>query len=155
LSQDDVLDALDMQIAQALEQDGRESFREVARQLGIAEGTVRTRVRKMQDAGRLGFQALLNPRAVGLNCIAYVGIAVKDDMLSDVTDALASIDAFIYVTVNLGRFNVVCMAFCPSREELGEILTQKVMALPGVIRTETMEVLEIFRMDNHLKQVGG
>lgn len=154
MSHDDTLDTLDMEIAQALEQDGRESFREVARQLGIAEGTVRARVRKMQDAGKLCFQALLNPRAVGLNCIAYVGIAVKDEMLTDVTGALASIDAFVYVTVNLGRFNVVCMAFCPSREELGEILTQKVMVLPGVIRTETMEVLQIFRMDNHFRQRG-
>jgi Lrp/AsnC family transcriptional regulator for asnA, asnC and gidA len=151
LGNDDTLDYVDMEIVQALQQDGRQSFREVARQLGMTEATVRARVRRMQDADKICFRALVNPRAVSMNCIAYVGVTVKDDMLSDVTSALAVIDAFIYVAVSLGRFNVVCMAFCPSREDLSDILIQKVSSLPGVIRTETMEVLEVFRIDNHYR----
>ena len=146
MSDNAVLDELDMLIVKELQVDGRESFREIARRLGIAEGTVRARVRRMQDGGRLQIQTMVDPRAVGLNCYAYVGIKVKESKVSEVTSALATIEEFVYVTVTLGRFNVLCIAFAQSREALAEILTQKVMTFPGVTRVETMEILQMFKM---------
>jgi DNA-binding Lrp family transcriptional regulator len=146
LNDNTVLDELDALIVGELQLDGRESFREIARRLDIAEGTVRARVRRLQEGGRLQIQTMVDPRAVGLNCYAYVGIKVRESKVSEVTSALASIEEFIYVTVTLGRFNVVCIAFAESREALAELLNQKVMTFPGVTRIETMEVLNMFKM---------
>ncbi|MFM9125403.1 MAG: Lrp/AsnC family transcriptional regulator, partial [Actinomycetota bacterium] len=54
------LDATDEAILRALQEDGRRSYRSVARDVGVSEGTVRARVRKLEqredgraDAGRV------------------------------------------------------------------------------------------------------
>ena len=141
------LDALDWAIVKELQKDGRESFRAIARRLSVSEGAVRSRIRRLKESGQFRFQTLVSPRAAGLNCIAYVDLNVKEAALSDVTSALAAIDEFMYVAITLGRFNVNCLVFANSREDLAAILTEKVMNLPGVVRTETMEVLDIFKFE--------
>ena len=47
------LDELYNAIVDKLQQDGRRSFRAIARSVGVSEGTVRTRVRRIEDAGAL------------------------------------------------------------------------------------------------------
>jgi len=141
------LDEIDLAIFREFRHDGRESFREVARQLGVSEGTVRGRTRRLQDLGIFRFQSVMNPSAVGLNCIAYVGLTVRTTNISLVVENLLNIEEFAYVSVALGRFNVVCMVFAETREALGELLIHKVHTIAGVIRAETMEVLKIFKFE--------
>lgn len=139
------LDDVDTQIAQELEKDGRASFREVARQIGVSEGTVRGRVKRMQDSGQFKFSTVLDPKVAGLECIAYVGLSVRETDIRSVTEALSAIDDFIYVAVGVGRHNVMGLVMTESRERLGRLLMDDVATMKGVTRTETMEVLEVFK----------
>ncbi len=60
------LDALDRGILRILQEDGRISYSEMARRLGVPESTVRLRVRKLKGRGVIRkFAALINPFKAG------------------------------------------------------------------------------------------
>ena len=57
-------DATDHAILRELQEDGRRSFRAIARRVGVSEGTVRTRVRRIEDAGP-SILAFVDPSRLG------------------------------------------------------------------------------------------
>ena len=58
-------DDTDRAILRALQEDGRRSFRAIARGVGVSEGTVRTRVRRIEEAGALRILAFVDPSPWG------------------------------------------------------------------------------------------
>jgi Lrp/AsnC family transcriptional regulator for asnA, asnC and gidA len=60
-----VLDQIDQQIIAALAKDGRMSFREIARQLDVSEGTVRVRMGRLQDENLIRVTLVGSPLALG------------------------------------------------------------------------------------------
>ena len=70
------LDALDRSILAALQLDGRRPFRVIARDLDVSEGTVRTRVRKLEESGVLRILAFVDPLKLGDALIAVLNVRV-------------------------------------------------------------------------------
>jgi Lrp/AsnC family transcriptional regulator for asnA, asnC and gidA len=70
-------DATDERILEALQVDGRRSFRDIAREIGVSEGTVRTRVRRLEAAGVLRFLAFVDPSQLGQRVLALVFARVE------------------------------------------------------------------------------
>ena len=70
----DAVDELDLRIIGLLQQDARSSNRRIAAELGVSEGTVRTRIRRMEDERIIRIQAISDVMASGLGAGAYVGI---------------------------------------------------------------------------------
>jgi Lrp/AsnC family transcriptional regulator for asnA, asnC and gidA len=54
------LDNLDYAILTHLQKDGRKAFTEIAKDLGVTDGTIRTRVARMVDSGTLSIIGTLN-----------------------------------------------------------------------------------------------
>src|SRR3954471_18466713 len=65
-------DETDERILEALQDDGRRSFRDIARQISVSEGTVRARVKRLQAAGALRFLAFVDPSQLGRRVLALV-----------------------------------------------------------------------------------
>ncbi|RUM40914.1 MAG: Lrp/AsnC family transcriptional regulator, partial [Desulfocapsa sp.] len=72
-----VMDTTDILIIQELK-DGRKSFKKIAQTLGLAEGTVRSRVKKLRSSGQLNITGLVDPEALPDHSIVMIGINVKD-----------------------------------------------------------------------------
>ena len=60
-----VLDATDQSIINLLRKDGRMPYRAIARELDIAENTVRARVRRMEETGTMRVVAVTDIEAAG------------------------------------------------------------------------------------------
>jgi len=59
-------DQLDNHILEALMQDARTPFAELAKRFGVSAGTIHVRVEKMKQAGIItGAQITINPKALG------------------------------------------------------------------------------------------
>ena len=71
-------DKLDWQIIELLRKDGRMSNSEIARQLKIAEGTVRTRVKRLCKAGVFRVVGQINPEFLTDHQLITIGIKVKE-----------------------------------------------------------------------------
>jgi DNA-binding Lrp family transcriptional regulator len=70
------LDQLDYEIVRQLQADGRKPYRAIARVVGVSEGTVRLRVRRLVEAQALRIVAIADPFQLGCRVLAFVLIAV-------------------------------------------------------------------------------
>jgi len=83
------LDETDRAIIHLLQHDGRMPYREIARQLGVAEGTVRLRASRLMRSGALTIVAIADPFRLGYRVLAFTLLNVIPDRQQAVIDALA------------------------------------------------------------------
>ena len=69
------LDHTDQEIIKQLNQDGRKSYRQIAKELNLSVGTITNRVNKLRETGVIkGFQIQLDYAALGYNIETLIGI---------------------------------------------------------------------------------
>src|SRR5204862_6076963 len=68
------LDRIDQSIIEALQKNGRASFRRIAADIGVSEATVRARYSRLCDADILQVTGRTNPLGLGFDAQAMVGI---------------------------------------------------------------------------------
>ena len=88
-----VIDAVDEQLISLLRANGRASYAELARQVGLSAPSVHERVGKLEAAGVItGYRAVVDPAAVGLGVTALVGV-IESDQVDDtgLEEALAAL----------------------------------------------------------------
>ena len=136
------VDDLDRKIIEALQENGRESFRRIAARLGVSEGTVRARYGRLTGEGILQVVAVTNPLGLGFDQ-ALVGLktSAAPDAVADEISRWAEAD---YVVVTAGQFDLVVEVVAADRRELLE-LTNRMRGLPGVVSTETFFYLEMWK----------
>jgi Lrp/AsnC family transcriptional regulator for asnA, asnC and gidA len=136
-----VLDHVDRGIIEALQSNGRESFRGIAASLGVSEATVRARYGRLCDEGILQVTGVTNPLGLGFESSAMVGIRTAGAP-ELVADELARWDEADYVVVTAGRFDLLVEVVCADRRALLDV-TNRIRALPGVVSTESFLYLEL------------
>jgi Lrp/AsnC family transcriptional regulator, leucine-responsive regulatory protein len=79
-----MLDARDLEIVAALQEDGRATYSEVARRVGLSASSVHDRVRKLEQLGVIrGYRAEIDAEAVGLYVTAIVAVMPLDPKQPD------------------------------------------------------------------------
>ena len=69
------IDDIDRQILINLQQDGRKTASEIAKELNLTVPTITERIRKLQEGSVIkAFQAVIDPRSVGLDVTAMITI---------------------------------------------------------------------------------
>ena len=136
------VDELDRRVIEALQENGRESFRRIATRLGVSEATVRSRYARLVSEGILQVVGVTNPLGLGFDQ-ALVGLKTSGPP-GDVADELARWPEVDYVVVTAGQFDVVVEVVASDRRELLE-LTNRMRRLDGVISTEMFLYLEMWK----------
>jgi Lrp/AsnC family leucine-responsive transcriptional regulator len=71
------LDPLSRKILAELQRDARLSFAEIGRRVGLSTPAAAERVRRLEESGVIaGYEARINPRALGLEVTAFVRVRV-------------------------------------------------------------------------------
>ncbi|HEU5300320.1 MAG TPA: Lrp/AsnC family transcriptional regulator [bacterium] len=137
------LDPLDVQIIRALQRDGRTPYSALAEQLGVAEGTIRKRVARLQADGYVRIVAVANPFKVGMDVVAIIGLNVARQRMTEALKRLRSLEPVRYIGVTTGTFDYIIEVVLPSTQDLLRFLVADLARVPGLNRTETSLVLEI------------
>ena len=140
-----MVDDLDLNIIQILEKDGRKSYTDIAKQLGVVEGTVRKRVKNLLDDKMIRISATPNPRELGFNVIAVMGLQVQMSALrhvSQILEAKANVQWLAFVT---GRYDLIAIVVEKSTEDLSSFIEKEISAIPSITRTETFVNLDIVK----------
>lgn len=137
------MDELDRKLISLLQSNGRASNAQIARHVGVSEGTVRRRLRRLIQDQIIRVVAIPDLQRLGFRTVALIGLQVDLDKIDKVADALAELKEANYVAVTTGAFDVFVWVALTSSEELGEFLRKKVGAISGVRRTETFVNLSI------------
>lgn len=141
------LDATDLKIVEMLEKDGRMSFREAAKRLGISEGTVYNRVKRMQKDGIIkGFSARSDPMKLGRDLVAVIGLRVLGGHLVEVEKAISKYDEVRAVYDVTGDHDAIAIARFGTRAELNKFI-KEVLSHEYVDRTATYIVLNVVKED--------
>jgi Lrp/AsnC family transcriptional regulator, regulator for asnA, asnC and gidA len=137
------LDAIDKQIIESLQREGRRPFTVLSRELGISEAAVRARVRKLTDAGVIDVVAVTNPLMVGFDVMAMVGIQA-DSNLEELADTVSAWNETSYVVILSGSFDLLVEIVCVDNQHLLQIV-QRLRQVPGVKSTETFMYLDLHK----------
>ncbi len=135
------LDAVDRAIIEALQANGRESFRAIAAKIGVAEATVRARYGRLVDDQILQVTGVTNPLGLGFDAQGLVGINTTGAP-EPVADEIAGWPEADYVVITAGRFDVLVELVCESRRHFLEV-TNRMRAIDGVVSTETFLYLQL------------
>lgn len=134
-----VLDKIDRKILQMLVRNARMPFLEIARECGISGAAIHQRVKKLDEQGIiLGSKLVVDPRLLGYDVCAFVGIKVQEPSLEGSTiAALEEIPEIVECHYLTGKHNLLVKLYCEDNEHLMRILAEGIRKIPGVVGTET------------------
>jgi Lrp/AsnC family transcriptional regulator, regulator for asnA, asnC and gidA len=141
-----VLDDIDRALIAQLQHDGRRPYREMARTLGVSEGTVRWRVRRLQDEGALRIAAIADPFRLGYKVQAFMLLRVVSGELERVVEALGEWPEVVYVSSCTGRADLYVQVVCRDHEDLWELVARRIPAIGGVVGSETLMELKVHKL---------
>ena len=137
------IDAIDKSIIEALQRNGRESFRRIATAIGVSEATVRARYARLCAENVLQVTGVTNPLGLGFDAQAMVGVRTSGAP-EPVADEIARWDEAGYVVVTAGQFDLLVELVCVDRRHLLD-LTNRMRSLDGVTSTETFLYLDLWK----------
>jgi Lrp/AsnC family transcriptional regulator for asnA, asnC and gidA len=126
-----------------LQMDGRASNAKIAREVGVSEGTVRRRLRRLVEDDVVKVIAVPNLEKLGYNTTALIGIQTSPGRSDSVANAIAQLSEAQYVAITTGAYDIFVWTGLASAEALGDFLREKIGPIPGVQRTETFVNLAI------------
>ena len=134
----------DRAIIRLLQEDGRRPFVQIARETGLAEKTVRNRVRNLLDDDIIQIAAVTNPQALGYLASALLGITTDPAVpASDIALSLLEIESVDYVVVATGRYGIFAELICRDRETLQAVIENEIGRVPGIAGIESYPYLQI------------
>ncbi len=138
------LDASDMRIAYELGKDGRVSNREIARRIGVSEGSVRQRLGRMIRSGALRVVAQANLECVPDSFLAVVSLKIDGRELTECARRVEALPAVLTTMIVTGRHDLIAIVLAPSRQTLVDFVTNDLSVIPGIRDSETTVVLRGF-----------
>ena len=141
-----VLQDSDWPLVQALAEDGRASYRQLAERSHWHETTVRRRVEELIASGVLWFDVDLDSGAVGIGAPAVLWMSVVPAKLAQVGQALADRPEIPFVAATTGSTNLVAALLCENDRSLYEYITHEMAALDGITHMETAPVMRAVKM---------
>ena len=144
------IDETDKKIIAEYLKDARVSYREVAKRLQLAVGTVLTRTKKLENDGIIeSYSAVLNHDKLGYEIIAISEITVSKGKLTEVENAIAKLSPTCAVYDVTGENDVILISKFKSRDEMSNF-TKKLLSMSNVERTNSRIVLNTIKEDFRL-----
>jgi Lrp/AsnC family transcriptional regulator for asnA, asnC and gidA len=139
------LDELDRGIIQALRDDGRANNSTIAAKLGVAEGTIRQRVRKLTEAGVVRVSAQVNPEIISEHQLCMLGVKVEESRrLEASADAVSRLPEVRSVAIVTGRYDLLVEVLVASNHGLIKFLSESLASVPGIQSSETFLLLKTY-----------
>ncbi|MBW1215675.1 transcriptional regulator AsnC [Pantoea allii] len=138
------LDNLDRGILNALLENARTAYAELAKQFNVSPGTIHVRVEKMKQAGIiLGTRVEIDPRQLGFDVCCFIGIILKS--ARDYPSALSKLEALDEVVeawYTTGHYSIFIKVMCRSIDALQQVLINKIQTIDEIQSTETLISLQ-------------
>jgi Lrp/AsnC family transcriptional regulator, regulator for asnA, asnC and gidA len=141
------LDELDRKIIDILAEDGRISNRRIAAQLGVTEGTIRGRIKRLEDDDCIRLTAVTNISGAGWPRVALIGVHAAHSELKTLCRELAAMPEVGCVILCLGRFDILAIGLFKTLEHVAEVANNRILSLAGVRHVETSIAVKTIKYD--------
>jgi DNA-binding Lrp family transcriptional regulator len=147
------LDELDLQLIETLSSDARVSNRKIAAELGVTEGTVRGRIKRMQQEGLIAFTAITSFEMAENTRLAFISIQADVEEVRKIARQIADIRQINAVMVTMGEFNILAMSLIRDLDTLVEIASDQILSLPGVHHVETSIAVKTLKYNSRMAKI--
>ena len=148
------LDEVDRQIVARLTRDARTSNRQIAAELGVTEGTVRGRIKRLEEDRLIRITAINNIHRLKTPLLAFVWIDVEKSVDADgVARELAALPQLGFVGKMLGRSDLLAITMVQDPEELTEFVHTVISGIPGVRKTDVTLGVKFIKHDYRISRI--
>jgi DNA-binding Lrp family transcriptional regulator len=141
------IDEIDKKILHLLNEDGRMSYREISRKLGVSVGTVHNRVEKLMKNGVIKkFVPVIDHSKLGYKLTAIIGVRVKGGVLRNWEERTAYHKNVLAIYDVTGEFDAILIGKFRDTSELDKFI-KGLLKENDVQRTYTQTVLNIVKED--------
>ena len=117
----------------------------VAKKLGFSEGTIRQRIKKLQDAGILKIKALRDPDVLENQQLAIIAVNITQaDLLDKKAQEIAKLENVLSVSIVSGRYDFLIEVLVDSNKGLVKFLTKNLSQIKGISNTESFVTLKSY-----------
>jgi len=138
------IDNVDREIISILINDAKTPYTEIAKRIYVSGGTVHGRMRKLEHMGIVkGFTLVIDTAKLGYDLTAYLGIYLtRGSIYSAVIKELEEIPQVLEAHYTTGVYSVFVKVLCKNTQDLRDVLNDRIQAIEGIQRTETILSLE-------------
>ena len=130
-----------------LQADARQSNQSIANALGVSEGTIRSRIKRLEEQGVVRITTVQNLEALGEQAAAYLWITCDRSRLDELGRQLSAEPTVGFAASTLGRADLLAIVFRESPGELVRFVDEVVKRLPGVADVRTEPILDFVKND--------
>lgn len=143
MSRPGVVDQIDLEILDALQRNGHLSHAEIGRMVGLAVSSVNERIRKLVQRGIIaGWSARLDPESLGLDLLAFVYVLIdKPESSPAFLEMVAQTPEVQECHHVASDWNFLLKVRVRNTTAFEALLSARLKAVPGVVRTQTIIAL--------------
>ena len=138
---DIAVDPLDWRLVRHLQRDGRASYAELARSVGLSQAAARSRVVRLIEAGVVHVTAVVEPSVVGADERLGFGVRCRG-AAGAVAARVAAVPGVAFLATGFGRYDLIGEAVGPDRAAIVEA----VEAIRGCADVGVLETWEHLRV---------
>lgn len=143
------LDSIDRKILRELQKEGRITYAELARRVGLSTSPCLERVKRMERGGVIrGYTTLLNPARLGANLVVFVQIRLQrtsQDIFEKFKQAAIDLEEVQECYLVSGNFDYLIKARVPDMDAYRKLLGTTLLSLPGVQESTSYVVMELVK----------
>jgi len=142
------LDAKDLKILEALQEDARQTYTTIGKRLGIAHSTVYDRIKRMEQHGIIKkYTALIDAEKAGeKNITALMTVYTSPKESEEVAETLCKASQVLEVYTSLSEeLQIIAKVVAENQESLHAFIANSVAPLPGVLRIRTSIATKKFK----------
>ena len=145
------LDKIDHDIIQILQEDSSTPFVDVAKKIGVTDGTIHQRVKKLKKSGVIKrFTIQLNREMLGNDSLSYAMVAVEPGYLEDVSKIISKHSHIQEIQEVHTQGQLLIKIRASSSEEIRNIIVEELRKIKGITNTELIPVYKTWKEDNNL-----
>ena len=118
---------------------------QIAKQLEISEGTVRRRIKALQDSGVMKVKALLDPDVLKNQQLAIIMASVTETkLLKKKAVEISKLKNVSAVSIISGQYDLLIEVLVDSNKGMVTFITETLSTVQGLSKTETYMILKSF-----------
>ncbi|QJD84837.1 Lrp/AsnC family transcriptional regulator [Cohnella herbarum] len=140
------VDDIDRQIIKALNANGRISYTDLAKDIGLSRVAIQARINSLMEEGVIErFTAVINPEKLGITVSAFFNVEVEPKYLREVADTLADEPAVTSLYHMTGPSKLHMHGLFTNNKEMETFLNDKLYKLQGVVSVDSQVLITRYK----------